>query len=98
MSRGESRVHIICLRQVIDVLLVSVVADVGGSCGQFRVWLDFRSFRFITVCGEVLSIPLVLVVEEGWVVVLLHEPLGWLVLGGRLLLRLSRCSLLLLLH
>ena len=100
LGLGKCRVDIISICQVIDIVLVSVVADVRDVPwqGGWRLNLSLLCVGFLASRRKMLFVLLQLVVEERRVVVLLHELLRWLVSGlFSLSSCLSRSSLLLLL-
>ena len=113
IDRGSLRTHSLCctncwinvirLHQALDVILVAVVADVRDvpRTSDWRLRVHRFAVFIVARRSQVRLILLVLVVEEGRVVVLLHELLRWLVdihcchlllcLPGLLLSSLSLC-------
>ena len=79
-TRCNSLVNIRRLLQRWDVFLVTVITDVRNIAGNGLrcLWNCWRSIFLITWC-QVLLILLVLIVEKGRVVVLLHVSCWWLV-------------------
>ena len=73
-------VHICCLSQALDILLIPIVADVRyisrHSC--WRLWVRHFGISLVT-CSQMRLILLIFIVEEGRVVVLLHILLRRLV-------------------